>query len=297
MKSQRWQSSASIVDYLIHVGSLWDAIAHALPSIFGRRHRRHQQGTVSTLSCILHVDSLGFSKLGIMATEKIITSGKLVSSGPSHSSLLARASSELGSLGHEKTMICGFEASLVPKDTLNSGNIHKIPRKSNAAATSSSVLPTASVIRKKGPSFVAVLNGNCIPAPVTNDNQNVPTRKENFISVRVNDAVYKERLGKISQPKLGILVPSNSIRSCERWITLMVKPSDKDKDEFKLNILGSKITTLAVVATEAIAMDSDADHSVQEITVGNSIQNVFSDLADTFEDLDDELQPVEGKTI
>ncbi|KAF3455115.1 hypothetical protein FNV43_RR05563 [Rhamnella rubrinervis] len=38
----------------------------------------------------------------------------------------------------------------------------------------------------------AVLSGNSVHAPVILDNQNVPIRKGNFISVRVNDIAYKE---------------------------------------------------------------------------------------------------------
>ncbi|KAF3455807.1 hypothetical protein FNV43_RR00449 [Rhamnella rubrinervis] len=64
-----------------------------------------------------------------------------------------------------------------------------------------------------------------------------------------------------------------------------------------IDILGTKVTTSAVVDFEILAMDLDAVVLVYKIIRGKSVQNVSSDLNDTFDDLDDELSLVEGGAI
>ncbi|KAF3433531.1 hypothetical protein FNV43_RR24633 [Rhamnella rubrinervis] len=113
------------------------------------------------------------------------------------------------------------------------------------------------------------------------------------VPLRIDNATLSGNFGHFAWVLMDVDLAGigHSVGRCHivhRWVPPVVKPSDKVAQQKEavtigIDVLGSNITTLAVVMTEIVAMDSDVDHSVQEITVGISVQNVSSDLGDTFD--------------
>ncbi|KAF3454131.1 hypothetical protein FNV43_RR04578 [Rhamnella rubrinervis] len=162
------------------------------------------------------------------------------------------------------------------------------------------------------PTSKAVSNSTFICAPKLIDNQNVPTGKGNFISIRVNDAVYKERhlvgryhmrrrwvppiaktsdkgkveskpssqIYKLKPPSSSHQLDSSQGQSSSLYVENPSEPQQKEVVTTVIDVLGSKVTTLVVVATGTVTMTSYTDHSVQETIVGKSVQNESSDLGD-----------------
>ncbi|KAF3453903.1 hypothetical protein FNV43_RR04344 [Rhamnella rubrinervis] len=134
------------------------------------------------------------------------------------------------------------------------------------------------------PFFAAVVIENSISPIEKSDNQYIPTRKGNFISIlfdlargievplRIDNATLSGNFCQFARVLINIDLGQSSSHQVEN--------STEDQQTVAvtigIDILGTKVTTSVVVDSEILPMDLDAAALVQKITGGKSVQNVSS---------------------
>ncbi|KAF3436656.1 hypothetical protein FNV43_RR19403 [Rhamnella rubrinervis] len=160
---------------------------------------------------------------------------------------------------------------------------------------------------RKGTLFAFVLNGTS--ASEINNNQNVPTRNGNFISVRVNDAAYKEHLALCQFSLIARIVHSKEDKPWN-YDDLYLKlqsigiPLRIDNATLSGNfgrfawvlvdvdLAGYSVARCHIIYRRASTMAKPSDKAA--VTTEPNPIDSCDDLYDTFDDLDDELPLVEG---
>ncbi|KAF3445855.1 hypothetical protein FNV43_RR11032 [Rhamnella rubrinervis] len=175
--------------------------------------------------------------------------------------------------------------------------------------------PSFTTVVNGAPSFAAMINGNPIQPVEIIDNSNMPTRKGNFISVRVNEVAYKERINLCQFSLIARVVLSKGEKPW-KYDDLYLKLQNFWKlDKWKLISLGRMYFHVLLHSKEDRkkvwsqgSLNLKPGHSVgrchmvykwvppvtkpletSKNEVKSTTQTVSSDLGDTFDDLDDEL--------